>query len=220
MSQLAKPLRLFSPADRTDWSCTIQTERELQLIKDIASRNEMAIRVNEEIGKVFLGRSKFKNRTEVNLRARVKPLAQREGDTCGLTSVAMAINSITGSDWNDLSLKAKYNGPNGYELLTALQEQAPSGHYVDCGNLSNGAWESVIRPSLEYRIPVIIGLNTPFSVTGRGHIVLIVALLDSEQVLIANPADGVFETTTRSAMRDARDYPGGKFIFARDPKLP
>lgn len=52
-----KTLRLFSPADRIDWSCEIQTERELQLIKDIASRNKMAIKVDEALGKVFLGRS-------------------------------------------------------------------------------------------------------------------------------------------------------------------
>lgn len=53
-----KNLRLFCPADRTDWSCQLQTEREVQLCKDIASRMGMAININEQAGKLFLGRSK------------------------------------------------------------------------------------------------------------------------------------------------------------------
>ena len=51
-------LRLFCPADKTDWSCALQTEREVQLCKDVASRLGLAISVNQEAGKLFLGRSK------------------------------------------------------------------------------------------------------------------------------------------------------------------
>lgn len=51
-------LRLVCPADRDDWSCTLQTEREVQLCKDIASRMGMAININKEHGKLYLGRSR------------------------------------------------------------------------------------------------------------------------------------------------------------------
>jgi uncharacterized protein YcbK (DUF882 family) len=52
-----KKLRLFCPADKIDWSCNLETDREVQLCRDIASRLGLAIKVDEEIGKLFLGRS-------------------------------------------------------------------------------------------------------------------------------------------------------------------
>lgn len=53
-----KNLRLFCPADKIDWSTSLQTEREVQLCRDIASRLGLAININEDVGKLFLGRSK------------------------------------------------------------------------------------------------------------------------------------------------------------------
>lgn len=50
-------MRLFCPADKTDWSCTLQTPREVQLCKDIGSRLGLAMREDKENGKFFLGRS-------------------------------------------------------------------------------------------------------------------------------------------------------------------
>ena len=51
-------LRLFVPAEDHTWSQSIQTERELQICKDIASRLGLAIRLDKATKKLFLGRKK------------------------------------------------------------------------------------------------------------------------------------------------------------------
>lgn len=50
-------LRLFCPADRSDWSVALITEREVELCKSVASRLGIAININKEHGKLYLGRS-------------------------------------------------------------------------------------------------------------------------------------------------------------------
>lgn len=51
-------LRLFCPADRSDWSVALITEREVELCRSIASRLGIAININKEQGKFYLGRSR------------------------------------------------------------------------------------------------------------------------------------------------------------------
>lgn len=49
-------LRLFCPAEATDWSTALITEREIELCKSIASRLGLAIRIDQGHGKLYLGR--------------------------------------------------------------------------------------------------------------------------------------------------------------------
>jgi hypothetical protein len=52
------PLTLVCPADKTDWTNQLNTAREVELCKSIASRLGLAININEDQKKLYLGRSK------------------------------------------------------------------------------------------------------------------------------------------------------------------
>ena len=50
------PLKLICPAEDSSWSELLKTEREVQICRDIASRLKLAINIDEDAGKLYLGR--------------------------------------------------------------------------------------------------------------------------------------------------------------------
>lgn len=143
--------------------------------------------------------------------ARVRPLAQSNGSSCGQASVAMAVNSLTGKSLNDRDINGRY----GFGLLSALNGESRSSGYQwrDGGNFNANKWPLLEKKLNQEKTPVIIGLNGPqFSPSGRGHIVTLLSV-NGNNVRYADPADGTIKTTTRQAIERAPSHPDGKFIF-------
>ncbi|MCR4784245.1 MAG: C39 family peptidase [bacterium] len=141
----------------------------------------------------------------------VKPLAQNNSVSCGQTSVAMAVNALTGQNLTDNDINSKY----GFELLNALNSECNQAGYSwkDAGDLNSGSWELIDHKVNQEKTPVIVALNGPeFSPSGRGHIVTIVKT-EGDTVTIADPATGALRTTTKQAMNNAPQHPDGNFVF-------
>ena len=141
----------------------------------------------------------------------LKPLAQNNSVSCGQTSVAMCINSITGKNLTDADINAKY----GFQLLNALNGETSSQgmKWRDGGNVSPYSWGLIEQKVNNEKTPVIVALNGPeFSASGRGHIVTIVKV-QGDNVSYADPATGTIKTTTKQAMETAPKHPDGNFIF-------
>lgn len=153
----------------------------------------------------------------------VQPLAQSNGISCGQTSVAMCINSLTGKSLTDMDIDQGY----GFGLLNALKaESAPSGYdWRDNGNLTADSWSLIDQKVNQEKLPVMVALNGPeFSPSGRGHIVTIVKT-EGDNVTYADPADGTVKTTSKYNMQTAPSHPDGNFVFVADklnatPPLP
>jgi hypothetical protein len=143
--------------------------------------------------------------------ATVKPLSQGNSVSCGQTSVAMAVNSLTGKSLNDRDVNRKY----GFSLLGALRSECRKAGYTwkDGGNFKPKDWSLLEKKLNREKTPVIMGLNGPnFSPSGRGHIVTLLSV-DGNKVRYADPADGKIKTTTRQAIESAPGHPQGKFFF-------
>ena len=141
----------------------------------------------------------------------LQPLAQNNGVSCGQTSVAMAVNTLTGKHLTDNDINSKY----GFELLNGLNaESAEAGYeWKDGGNLNASSWELIDHKVNNEKTPVIVALTGPeFSPSGRGHIVTIVKT-EGNQVTFADPATGTLRTTTKEAMNTAPSHPDGNFVF-------
>ena len=143
--------------------------------------------------------------------ASVRPLKQSNSISCGQTSVAMAVNALTGKHLTDHDIASKY----GLGLLGALNNETRSSGYrwTDGGNFSKKNWASLEKRLNQEHTPVIMGLSGPtFSPSGRGHIVTLLSI-DGNKVRYADPADGSIKTTTRQAIEQAPGHPQGKFFF-------
>lgn len=142
-----------------------------------------------------------------SLVERVVPFAQGDYDNCGRTSVAMAVNAITGSNLTDWDIQ------EGGSLLGELNKfTADSGYQWTDANLNADNW-SFIEQSVKDGAPVVVGLNGPeFSPSGHGHIVTIVGI-EGDKVFFADPAIGEIRETTRMNMLNAEQYPQGNFIM-------
>lgn len=144
----------------------------------------------------------------------VQPLAQSNGVSCGQTSVAMCINSLTGQSLTDMDIDQKY----GFGLLNALKsESAASGYdWRDNGNLTADSWATIDQKVNQEKLPVVVALNGPeFSPSGRGHIVTIIKT-EGDNVTYADPADGTTKTTSKYNMQTAPSHPDGNFVFVAD----
>lgn len=144
----------------------------------------------------------------------VQPLAQSNGVSCGQTSVAMCINSLTGKSLTDMDIDQKY----GFGLLNALKAESTASGYDwrDNGDLNADSWALIDRKVNQEKLPVIVALNGPeFSPSGRGHIVTIVKT-EGDTVTYADPADGTLKTTSKYNMQTAPSHPDGNFIFVAD----
>lgn len=138
-------------------------------------------------------------------------LAQNNDISCGQTSVAMAVNTLTGKNLRDLDIDGRY----GFELLNALNSESASAgfRWRDGGEISASSWELIDHKVNNEKTPVIVGLNgAEFSPSGRGHIVTIVKT-EGDTVTFADPATGALRTTTKQAMNSAPSHPDGNFIF-------
>lgn len=151
---------------------------------------------------------------EMNLQ----PLAQNNSVSCGQTSVAMAVNSLTGQNLSDYDINNKY----GFELLNALNAECAGAGYnwKDGGDLNANSWELIDHKVNQEKTPVIVALNGPeFSPSGRGHIVTIVKT-EGETVTFPDPATGALRTTTKTAMNQAPQHPDGNFVFYANRQQP
>lgn len=143
--------------------------------------------------------------------ARVRPLRQSNGVSCGQTSVAMSINYLTGKKLTDMDINAKF----GLGLLSALKEESRGSGYdwFDNGNFSKNSWPAMERRLNQEKTPIVIGLNGPhFSPSGKGHIVTLISI-NGDKVTYADPADGTIKTTTKRAIENAPAHPDGKFMY-------
>ncbi len=141
----------------------------------------------------------------------VTNLAQNNSVSCGQTSVAMAVNSLTGQNLKDYDIDSKY----GFQLMDALNgECKPYGvSWQDAGNIGPDKWPMIEQKVNQEGTPVIVALNGPeFSVSGRGHIVTITKV-EGDKVFFADPATGTTRSTTKQAMNNAPSHPDGNFVF-------
>lgn len=141
----------------------------------------------------------------------LRPQAQSNSISCGQSSVAMAINSITGQNLTDMDIDKKY----GFELLKALNGESQNAGVTwrDGGTITPGSWGLIEQKVNQEQMPVIVALNGPeFSPSGRGHIVTITKI-EGDTVYFADPAQGVIRTTTKDKMNTAPSHPDGNFIF-------
>ena len=150
--------------------------------------------------------------------ASVSPLAQSNGVSCGQTSVAMCLNSLTGGNLTDQDIDSHY----GFQLLEALKnESRPAGYdWRDAGNIAADSWSFIDQKVNQEKLPVIVALNGPeFSPSGRGHIVTIVKT-EGDKVTYADPATGTMKTTSKQNMTSAPSHPDGNFLFVADRVAP
>ena len=141
----------------------------------------------------------------------IKPLAQNNGISCGQTSVAMCVNSLTGKSLIDADINSKY----GFGLLEALNSESREVgvNWKDGGVINNNCWSLLEQKVNNEGLPAIVALNGPeFSPSGRGHIVT-VTKIEGNTVHYADPATGTTKTTTKQAMNNAPSHPDGNFIF-------
>jgi peptidase C39-like protein len=159
-----------------------------------------------------------KSTTVPGAGASVTPLAQSNSVSCGQTSVAMCLNSITGANLNDMNIDQHY----GFQLLKALKTESRSAGFdwQDRGNITNDSWSFIDKKVNQEGLPVIVALNGPeFSPSGRGHIVTITKTT-ADTVTYADPADGKIKTTNKSNMVNAPSHPDGNFLFVADRVAP
>jgi len=221
------PLRLFCPAEDHTWSEELRTEREVQICKDIASRLKLPIRVDEAQGKLYLGHGpNYQSKPDkpqpkflsVNLKDRVKILAQQTSTSCGVCSCAMAVNTITGSHYSDLEWDRRHRDPvAGVDLLGGLRKDTPHHTWRDVGRPRPEIWQEVLN-SLGAQCPAVCGVNGPdFSPSGHGHIVCIIGVTTTT-VIFADPNGGRLRELPREDFEKAQEYPQGNFIFLATPK--
>lgn len=154
----------------------------------------------------------------VNGSLNVAPLAQNNGVSCGQTSVAMAVNALTGQHLTDNDINSKY----GFELLNGLNAETKAAGYQwkDGGDLSATSWDLIDHKVNNEKTPVIVALNGPeFSPSGHGHIVTIVKT-EGDTVTFADPATGTLRTTTKQNMNNAPSHPDGNFVFYANREIP
>ena len=143
--------------------------------------------------------------------ASVKPLRQGNSISCGQTSVAMAVNSLTGKKLTD----ADINRNHGFSLLSALKSESRGSGYTwrDGGNFKSKDWKTLETKLNGEKTPVIMGLNgSTFSPSGRGHIITLLAI-QGDKVKYADPADGKVKTVSKQVLESAPGHPHGKFFF-------
>lgn len=135
------------------------------------------------------------------------PKLQHDGDNCGKTAVAMAVNAVTGKNLEDWDLPAE-----GCSLLGELNARSADAGvtWVD-KDLSAANWHH-LEQSLQQGVPVVVGLNGEFSASGYGHIVTIVGV-EGETVSYADPATGTIRETTREAILNCPPHTDGKFMM-------
>lgn len=137
----------------------------------------------------------------------LEPKLQHDGDNCGKTAVAMAVNAVTGKNLEDWDLPAE-----GCSLLGELNARSAEAgvQWVD-KDLSAANWH-LLEQSLQQGCPVVVGLNGEFSASGYGHIVTIVGV-EGETVSYADPATGTIRQTTRDAILSCPPHTDGKFMM-------
>lgn len=140
---------------------------------------------------------------------KAKLLQQGNGSSCGQTSVAMAVNTLTGKNWTDSTVNSNF----GYDLIGALNSgTAKQGMVWRDRDFSKKSWP-LIEDRLKRGRPVVMGLNGPmFSPSGRGHIITLLGT-KGDKVIFADPATGKRRICTKADIENAPNHPDGKFFF-------
>ena len=138
--------------------------------------------------------------------------AQSNPISCGQTSTAMAINSLTGKKLTDNDINRKY----GLNLLGALNAETKNYGFSwkDSGNLfqdGKAQWD-LIEQKTKKGLPVMIGLGGEFT-SSNGHIMLITSV-NGDKVTLADPNGGRERVVSKSRIEKAKpnDY-GGQFLY-------
>lgn len=197
--QLSIALQEFAPA-----SCPGEVPRHIVA----TSSTPRASIASEEILRPFEFAGDAGPALNVSAQAQSNPVSG------GQSSVAMAVNYLTGKQLRDEDIDSTY----GFALLEALKEECrPAGYtWRDAGDLDASSWTLIRSKLLVERMPVILALNGEhFSPTGRGQIVLVTGIC-GESVLYIDPADGLWHTTTRQLIEASETHPDGKFIFVAE----
>jgi hypothetical protein len=140
---------------------------------------------------------------------KAKLLQQGNDSSCGQTSVAMAVNTLTGKNWTDSTVNSNF----GYDLIGALNSgTAKQGMVWRDRDFSKKSWP-LIEDRLKRGRPVVMGLNGPmFSPSGRGHIITLLGT-KGDKVIFADPATGQRRVCTKADIENAPNHPDGKFFF-------
>jgi ABC-type bacteriocin/lantibiotic exporter with double-glycine peptidase domain len=151
---------------------------------------------------------------------RITPMAQHNSVSCGQTSVAVIANYLMGLNppINDTYINSHF----GFALLSALNKLcAPKYHWDDAGDLNHSMWAD-----LEHRcrngFPAVIFLNGEYSVTGRGHI-MVISKIEGDVVTLIDPNGNEWGTehvsatgvriTHKKNMELCPPHPDGKAVF-------
>lgn len=145
---------------------------------------------------------------KVSVQDLIKIQPQHLHDSCGQTCVAMTIKALGGKSVDDYWVKNNY----GFNLLGCLNGNTGGLMWRDAGDFNPSMWDSIYA-SLKNKHPVIIGLNGPaFSLSGYGHILLIVAM-DGDKVTLADPNGGYWRVETKKTIESCPPHTEGKFVF-------
>lgn len=194
--------RVFAPPERWQEHLDGVGEEARKALSWVATELGLAYTEDASTRKIFVGLAK------ASPPATVVPQFQHTPSSCGQTSVAMAVNALTGKKLTDGDVAERW----GYQLLQALNGECPDHTWTDGGNLTPASWVT-IEAKTARGLPVLIGLNGPlFSHSGRGHIVLITKV-EGDKVTFADPAQGEFRQVSKSDMEAAPPHPDGKFLF-------
>lgn len=143
----------------------------------------------------------------VSVVNRVKILAQNYPKSCGQTSVAMCINSLTGKSLTDSYIDQHF----GYDLAGALNSETNMSGWTS-PDFVPGKWDEIQR-QLVRGIPVVFGVNGPnWSPSGYGHIILICEI-DGSKIKVADPNGGVWRSTTKNELESCPPHHDGRFWF-------
>lgn len=136
-------------------------------------------------------------------------LKQSNRVSCGQTSVAVALNYLSGSNLNDQDVDEHY----GFCLLEALKTESPPGiEWRDAGNLTEETWPAIAECLKAQRLPVIVAFAGEADPTDRGYIVTLLAM-EGDLVTYADPLTGGLKTMTKHTLLSAPSHPDGNFIF-------
>ncbi|NOK13730.1 hypothetical protein HNS30_32250 [Corallococcus exercitus] len=146
----------------------------------------------------------------------VKPLAQQDSTSCGLTSVAMMANAAhskakTGkAPITDQTLRAENGGGTGF--LPNVLNQHLSGTGMRATDESWGAdsWGKIDQ-SLKAGNPVMVSTSGEFSPSGYGHYITLLKA-EGDRIQYADPADGQVKWTTKGILDAQPPHTDGRWF--------
>lgn len=190
-------LRLFCPAEATDWSVALLTEREVELCRSIASRLGLAISINKEHGKLYLGRGKMPPPQPAARWLRLTRTGERDAYGCEwlLLQLRRDDNKILDSMRVVSGAPSRQVFRAAANAVSGRLEPIPEGNYTDLGPVEwagksgdySASWGSGLGPVwVDLFAPRAIGLHLDAnrqSAPGSAGCVCPVTVADLERVV-------------------------------------